>query len=78
MVKGVEIDKTRNILIRPGQEPVPVVMSNNWQDGDENRATTKCWRAMNVGNQGEGLIQGSILDYYVKDITNGDFAYKHA
>jgi len=78
MVKGVEIDKTRNIMIRPGQEPVPVVQSTNWLDGNEDKATTRCWRAMNTGNQGEGLIQGSVLDYYVKDITNGEFTFKQA
>ena len=66
MVNGVEVDSTRNMLIRPGFEPVPVVQSKTWDSPDN------CWLAKNVGNQGEGLIEGSILDYTVSYIESTD------
>jgi len=66
MVNGVEVDSTRNMLIRPGFEPVPVVQSKTWDSPDN------CWLAKNVGNQGEGLIEGSILDYTVSSIESTD------
>jgi len=63
-VKGVEVDSTKQILIRPGLEPVPVKPSKNWNSPDD------CWVAKNVGNQGEGLIKGSIYDYIVDTIES--------
>ena len=35
--------------------------------GDGNK---QCWKVANYGNQGEGLIQGNILDYMVPHILN--------
>ena len=63
-MKGVEVDSTKQILIRPGLEPVPVKPSKNWNSPDD------CWVAKNVGNQGEGLIKGSIYDYIVDTIES--------
>lgn len=66
MVKGVEIDAIKQILIRPGFEPVPIKSSINWNSSDY------CWVAKNVGNQGEGLIKGSIYDYIVDTVESTD------
>ena len=35
-----------------------------------------CWTAMNPGYQGEGLIDGSYLDYLVDDVMSMDFKFK--
>jgi len=32
---------------------------------------------MNYGNQGEGLIQGDILDYVMENILETDYKLKH-
>ena len=70
MKTGVEIDKTKKMLIRPGFEPVPVDNSVTW--GLDKR---HCWKAMNPGQQGEGLIEGKVLDYRVTDVLEEDFTY---
>ena len=62
MKKGINIDTQRKMLIYPdGQDPVPVTrdssMTGKW-----------CWKAENYGFQGEGLIDGDILDYFVPNI----------
>ena len=66
MVNGVAVDSTRKMLLRPGFEPVPVESSKTWDSPDN------CWLAKNVGNQGEGLIEGSIYDYTVSSIESTD------
>ena len=35
---------------------------------DHAMAGKACWKSMNYGNQVEGLIQGSILDYMMENI----------
>ena len=66
MVNGVEVDPVKEMLIQPQVEPVPVKLSKNWNSDGE------CWHAKNVGNQGEGLIRGSIYDYIVTTIESTD------
>ena len=62
---GIDIDTQREILIfSDGRLPLPVIR-NSYMTIDDNR---QCWRAANHGNQGEGLIQGKILDYLVPHI----------
>ena len=68
MVNGIAVDSTRKVLVRSGFEPVPVVSSKNWNSPDN------CWLAKNAGNQGEGLIEGSIYDYIVSSIESTDLA----
>ena len=64
MKKGIEIDAQKNMLIYPdGRNPVPVIE-------DFVMAGRKCWKAMNYGNQGEGLIQGDILNYVTENILS--------
>ena len=73
MTKGLDIDSQRKILIYPdGHDPVPVIKDTK-MIGDSNKP---CWKAMNNGIQGEGLIKGSILDYMVSNILEDDFAFK--
>ena len=74
MTKGLDIDSQRKILIYPdGHNPVPVTKDTK-MIGDSNKP---CWKAMNNGNQGEGLIRGNILDYVVSNILEDDFAFKN-
>ena len=62
MTEGIEVDTQRKMLIYPdGRDPVPVIE-------DFVMAGKACWKSMNYGNQGEGLIQGSILDYVMENI----------
>ena len=71
MVKGVAIDSIKKILTFPdGRDPVPVEMDNVMMG-------KTCWKAMNPGHQGEGLIKGSILDYMVSDLLKEDFKLKN-
>ena len=67
MKKGIEIDTKKKILIYPdGHDPVPVTE-------DFAMAGKKCWKAMNYGQQGEGLIQGDILDYLMDNLLETRF-----
>ena len=75
--EGVEIDETRKILISPGKEPVPVMRRPVWSFMEREVADDQlCWTAMNPGYQGEGLIDGTYLDYLVNDVLSVDFTFK--
>lgn len=70
LTKGIEIDPLKAILIRHSDlEPVPILRSEGW-DFKNGQPIIKCWKAMNVGNQGEGLIEGSVSDYMLQSITD--------
>ena len=70
MKKGVDIDTQREMLIySDGRNPVPVIRDSS-MTGDANR---ECWKVMNYGHQGEGLIKGKIFDYVVPHILSSDF-----
>lgn len=75
MVRGIVIDPVKKLLIRPGFEAVPVESSATWAYND-GQTTSPCWKAMNVGHQGEGLIEGQILDYLVDNILEKDYVFK--
>ena len=73
MVKGMDIDTTKQLLIYPdGHDPVPVTKDTAMTG----KPDKPCWKAMNNGVQGEGLIKGNILDYVVSNILADDFAFK--
>ena len=36
----------------------------------------QCWSTVNRSEQGEGLIDGTYVDYRVKDILSTDFQFK--
>ena len=70
MIKGMAVDPIKKILTYPdGRDPVAVEM-------DDVMTGKKCWKAMNPGHQGEGLIKGSILDYMVSNLLKDDFKLK--
>ena len=76
MVKGIEIDEVKGILIRPGFEAVPVERTVAWSY-NKGQSAGPCWKAMNPGHQGEGLIEGGILNYLVDSILDKDFTFKN-
>ena len=60
--EGIEVDTQRKMLIfSDGRLPLPVTNDSSMSD-DHNR---QCWKVANHGNQGEGLIHGTIFDYIV-------------
>ena len=74
MVKGMDIDTQREMLIYPdGHDPVPVTKDTTMTG----KPDKPCWKAMNNGIQGEGLIKGNVLDYMVTNILADDFAFKN-
>ena len=67
MVKGMDVDPIKKILTYPdNRNPVAVEM-------DSVMIGKTCWKAMNPGHQGEGLIKGSIFDYVVTSVLEDDF-----
>ena len=74
MIKGVDIDSQKKLLIYPdNHDPVPVTKDTKMtSDSDK-----PCWKAMNNGIQGEGLIKGNILDYVVSNILEDDFTFNN-
>ena len=64
---GIEIDTQREILIFSDDRLPLAVIKTSSMTNDSNR---QCWRAANHGNQGEGLVQGKILDYLVAHILD--------
>lgn len=72
MGPDVKIDKN-NGLIRIGKmAPFSVRKGEIWpylhQPG-------QCWYAINAGNQGEGILEGSYTDYIVENLFDNDFKY---
>ena len=62
MTKNVNIDVKREMLIySDGRNPIPVTK-------DTAMTGKSCWKALNYGHQGEGLIKGNILDYVMSHI----------
>ena len=76
MTKGVTIDRVKEILIRPDHPPVPVTLGNIWNYNTLSNDTTPCWHAKNHGTQGDGLIEGNVLDYIVNSVEQKEFNFK--
>ena len=61
----------------PDKIPVPVKQRPVWgfmkHGMDEGKG---CWATIKEGEQGEGLIDGTYVDYQVKDILSTDFKFK--
>ena len=72
MTKGIEIDIQKKMLIFPDHHDPVAVVRDTKMSGNLNKA---CWKAMNNGVQGQGLIKGSILDYLVSNILESDFHF---
>ena len=66
MTKNVNIDTQREMLIYAnGRNPVPVTK-------DTVITGKQCWKTLNYGHQGEGLVKGNILDYVLTNILVDD------
>ena len=76
MRKGVTIDRVKQILIRPDFPPAPVTLGRTWNYTVASNDISPCWHAMNHGHQGEGLIEGNILDYVVNSVEQKEFNFK--
>ena len=74
MNEDITIDPVKQILIRPGFEAIPVVKDIKWQFNEKSGG--ECWRVMNIGHQGENLIEGTIFDYLVKDVEQRKFTFQ--
>jgi len=77
MAKGIVVDRMKQILIRPDHHPVPVRLRHIWDYTQSNTdQLPSCWLVVNDGIQGEGLIDGNILDYVVDDLLQENFSFK--
>ena len=77
MAKGIVVDQMKQILIRPDHPPVPVRLHHIWDYTHSNTdQLPSCWLVVNDGIQGEGLIDGNILDYVVDDLLQEQFSFK--
>ena len=64
MKKGIHIDGQKEMLhYSDDRDPVPVTRYSTKTD-------KWCWKVKNYGDQGEGLIEGDILDYVVPTILD--------
>lgn len=74
---GMEIDEVQKVLPIPDKNPVSVKQQPVWGFMKQEKVAGKrCWVAMNRGEQGEGLIDGTYMDYKVKDILSMNFKFK--
>ena len=75
MAKGIVMDHMKQILIRPDHPPVPVRLHHIWDYSQSNTdQLPSCWL---VVNDGEGLIDGNILDYVVDDLLQEKFSFNN-
>jgi len=70
MIKGMSVDPIKKILTYPDSHSPVAVELDNVMTGKT------CWKAMNNGYQGEGLIEGNFQDYVVSSLLKGDFRLK--
>ena len=69
MGKGIHIDIQKQLLVySDGRDPVPITRDNTMTG----RSGKECWKAMNFGHQGEGLILGKILNYVVPHLLSDE------
>jgi len=70
MVKGKSVDPIKKIPTYPDSHDAVAVELDNVMTGNT------CWKAMNPGHQGEGLIEGDVLDYIVSNLLENNFKFK--
>ena len=62
-----------NRLIKIGDNPpFPVTEDGLWAYLN---MPGKCWHAVNAGNQGEGILEGTYTDYITEDLFSTSFKY---
>ena len=74
----MKIDEGKRILILSNKSPVPVKQRQVWGYMKQEMAAEDkfCWAAVSQGEQGEGLIDGTFMDYQVKNIFSSGFKFK--
>jgi len=76
----VRIDRVQKVVILHDRKPVPVKQRSVWgfmkHESYEVGDSKECWAAINHSEQGEGLIEGTYMDYQVKGILSTDFLFK--
>ena len=76
----MRIDGIEKVLILHNKKTVPVKQRSVWgfmkHELHEVADGKQCWAAIHHGNQGEGLIDGTYVDYRVKDILSTDLQFK--
>ena len=70
------MDQQAKVLVIPNRSTVPVAMDNAWPEVQ--LKGQMCWKSRNPGYQGEGLIEGTYVDYVVDHIFATDFAFSLA
>ena len=74
------VDDAQKVLIFHDRKPVPVKQRSVWgfmkHELHEVADGKQCWTTINLSEQGEGLIEGTYMDYRVKDILSTDFLFK--
>jgi len=76
--KDVKIDEDKRILLLSNKSPVTVKQRQVWGYMKQEMAAEGklCWAAVRPSKQVEGLIDGTYMDYRVKDIFSSDFRFK--
>ena len=76
----MRVDRVQKVLLLHDKEPVRVKQRSVWgfmkHESYEVGDSKQCWAAINHSEQGEGLIEGTYMDYQVKDILSTDFLFK--
>ena len=77
---GHTVDIIRKLLMFSSQkEPIPFVRCPIWSFMERRKTgqhSRFCWMTMNNGYQGEGIVDGTYLDYVVSSLTTIP-DYKH-
>ena len=77
---GVRVDRIQKVLILHDNKTVPVKQRSVWgfmkHELREVADGKQCWSTIKPGEQGEGLIDGTYVDYRVKGILSTDFQFK--
>ena len=73
----MRVDHAQKVLILHDRKPVPVKQRSVWgfmkHELHDVADGKQCWTTINLSEQGEGLIEGTYVDYQVKNILSTDF-----
>ena len=67
------------MLVMPNKDPVAVEWKPVWKYLEREKPDDEmkhCWVSMNPGNQGNGLIDGSYMDYVMEDVLSSGFQFQ--
>ena len=73
----MRVDHVQKVLLLHDRKPVPVKQRSVWgfmkHELHDVADGKQCWTTINLSEQGEGLIEGTYVDYQVKNILSTDF-----